>query len=191
MVKKGGEMRKIICLMLIAAMLTGCTGSFELTKKVYKFHRTIENKWVDEIVFLVFCYVPVYVIAILADAIIFNSIEFWTCENPVKSCQGEKLTRVAMAGEYKAVMTYDAKTGDIKVDTFKGPLPLRSFVLAKDNEKVMIKDSEGNVISSSSKNCDGSVSLYDPKGKLARHFNPEAVEIAKTRHLGNVYARKR
>jgi hypothetical protein len=188
--KKGVAVRKVIAFMLIAAMLAGCTGSFELTRKVYNFHRSIENKWVDEIVFLVFCYVPVYVIAILADAIIFNSIEFWTCENPVKSSQGEKLTRVAMAGDARAVMTLDTKTADIKVDIFRGVVPVRSFVLAKDNEKVMIKDLEGNVMSSSMKTTDGGISLYDGKGRLARHFTPEAVQIARTRKLDNVLAKK-
>ena len=183
-------MKKLIALILVAVMVSGCTGSFELTRKVYNFHRSIENKWVDEIVFLVCAYIPVYVIAILADTIIFNSIEFWTKENPIKSSQGEKLTRLAMAGDYKAVMTYDKKTDTISVDTFKGVVPVTSFVLARDNEKVMIKDKDGNIVSSAAKNADGGVSLYDAKGKLAKYFTPEAVQIAKTRKLGNVLAKK-
>lgn len=183
-------MKKVIALIMVAAMLAGCTGTFQLTRKVYNFHRSIENKWVDEVVFLVVCYVPVYAIAILADAIIFNSIEFWTGDNPMKSCQGEKLTRVAMAGDCKAVMTYDSKAGTIRVDTFRGVAPVKSFILARDNDRVMIKGTDGNIISSSVKGADGSLSLYDSKGKLARHFTPEAVEIAKARRLGNVLAKR-
>lgn len=183
-------MKKIIALLLIAAMLSGCTGSFELTRKVYSFHRTIENKWVDEIVFLVFCYIPVYVIAILGDAIIFNSIEFWTCENPLKSCKAGSLTRVAMAGEYKAVMTYDPKSDTIKVDTYKSLMPVKSFVLARNENGVMMKDPDGNVISRAAKDAAGGVSLFDSKGKLARRFTPEAVQIARERKLGAVLAKK-
>jgi hypothetical protein len=183
-------MRKLIALVLIAVMLSGCTGSFELTRKVYKFHRSIENKWVDEIVFLVCAYIPVYVIAILADSIIFNSIEFWTEENPMKSAQGEKLTRVAMAGDYRAVMTHDKNTDTIDVDIFKGVTPVSSFILAKDGERAMIKDKDGNIVSSASKDASGGVALYDAKGKIAKYFTPEAVQIAKTRKLGNVLAKK-
>jgi hypothetical protein len=87
-------------------------------------------------------------------------------------------------------MTFDPKSDTIKVDTFKGLMPVKSFVLAKDENCVMMKDLDGNVISKASKDVTGGVSLFDSKGKLAKHFTPEAVQIARERKLGAVLAQK-
>ena len=47
-------MKKTIAVVLIAALFTtGCTGSFNLTRKVYNFHRSQPDKWSDELCFLV------------------------------------------------------------------------------------------------------------------------------------------
>lgn len=63
---------------------SACIGSFNLTRKVYAFNKSVsEDKWVQEVVFLAFGIVPVYSIAAGIDALILNSIEFWTGENPV------------------------------------------------------------------------------------------------------------
>lgn len=63
---------------------SGCFGSFNLTRKVWTFNKTVsEDKWVQELVFLAFAVIPVYSIAGLLDAVIINSVEFWTGENPV------------------------------------------------------------------------------------------------------------
>jgi hypothetical protein len=183
-------MKKIIALLLVVAMISGCTGSFALTKKVNEFHRSIKDKWVDEIVFLVCAFFPVYSIAILADVVLVNSIEFWSGENPLASSSAGKSVKVAMAGEYKAVMSYDKYTDTIKVDAFKGVIPVKSFVLARDTDRVILKDAEGQVLCYSTKNADGGMSLYDGKGKLAKHFTPEAVQIAVQKRLGSALAKK-
>lgn len=73
-------------LLLAAAMLSGCYGPFLLTKKLHHWNGQVsENRWVVEGVFLVCAWLPVYGIATLADAIIFNSVEFWTGDNPIDS----------------------------------------------------------------------------------------------------------
>src|ERR1700733_5910107 len=71
----GGCMKKTIAVVLIVALFTtGCTGSFNLTRKVYNFHRSQTDKWSDELCFLLVVLIPVYSIATFADAIVFNSI---------------------------------------------------------------------------------------------------------------------
>jgi hypothetical protein len=64
---------------------SACFGSFQATKKVYAFNKGVGDKWVVEVVFLAMNIVPVYSIAAFADAVVFNSIEFWTGENPMSS----------------------------------------------------------------------------------------------------------
>jgi hypothetical protein len=75
-------------------LLSSCIGSFGLTNKVLAWNKTIDNKFVNELIFLAMHIVPVYPITLTVDAIILNSIEFWTGDNPVqagivKTVQGE------------------------------------------------------------------------------------------------------
>ena len=79
-------MKKFIPALLIASvLLTGCTGPFQLTKNLHKWQTSPEEKWMDEVVFLGCIILPVYGLATLGDALIFNSIEFWGGENPIKA----------------------------------------------------------------------------------------------------------
>lgn len=67
---------------------TGCFGSFQLTRKVYNWNKTVSpDKFVQELVFLGLNIVPVYGVASLADAVFANTVEFWTGTNPVASAR--------------------------------------------------------------------------------------------------------
>jgi hypothetical protein len=67
-------------------MMQSCIGSFALTEKVYEWNKSAaNNKFVNELVFLVFCAVPVYEISLFIDAIVLNSIEFWAGKSPMAS----------------------------------------------------------------------------------------------------------
>ena len=69
-----------------ACMMTtsACFGSFNLTRKLYGWNKGVsEEKFVRELVFLGLIVVPVYSIAGFIDAIVTNSVEFWTGTNPV------------------------------------------------------------------------------------------------------------
>lgn len=62
---------------------TSCIGSFSLTNKLLSWNQTIDNKFVNELVFFAFWLIPVYEVSAMADVIVLNSIEFWSGENPV------------------------------------------------------------------------------------------------------------
>jgi hypothetical protein len=65
-------------------MMQSCIGSFALTGKVHAWNKdAANNKFVNELIFLVFCVVPVYEISLFIDAIVLNSIEFWTGSSPM------------------------------------------------------------------------------------------------------------
>jgi hypothetical protein len=102
------EKRKKSNLLMVAALassvlFSSCIGSFSLSNKLLDWNRNIESKFVNELVFIAFWIVPVYEISIAADALIFNSIEFWNGENPV-----------ADTGK---VETVDTKNGVYTVET--------------------------------------------------------------------------
>ena len=94
---------KLTALLLSATiMFSSCIGSFQLTNKVFKMNNNIGDKWVNELVFAACCILPVYEITLFVDAIVFNTIEFWS---------GKKV--LANAGEKKVVKNSEGKNVEI------------------------------------------------------------------------------
>ncbi len=82
-------MRFSIAIVGLSILLSGCYGSFGLTKKVYNWNGKFGNKYVKEAVFLGLNLIPVYGVATFIDGIFLNAVEFWTGSNPVALCSGE------------------------------------------------------------------------------------------------------
>lgn len=101
---------KFTALLLAATiMFSSCIGSFQLTNKVFKLNKEIGSKWVNELVFAACCILPVYEITLFVDAIVFNSIEFWSGKKVlanqgdkkiVKNTKGENVEITAMENGY-------------------------------------------------------------------------------------------
>lgn len=85
---------KFSALLLSAAIvLSSCIGSFQLTNKIKDWNSNIGNKWVNEIVFIAFHIVPVYEICMFVDAIVFNSMEFWTGKKALANAGEKKIVK--------------------------------------------------------------------------------------------------
>ena len=68
----------------LSLFATGCFGEFAATRALYKWNTDVsDNKWLRWLVFLVLAILPVYGLFILADAIVINTIEFFSGDNPV------------------------------------------------------------------------------------------------------------
>lgn len=115
---------KLSALLLAATiMFTSCIGSFRLTNKIKDWNSTVSNKWVNEVIFLAFHIVPVYEIAMFVDAVVLNSIEFWTGKSAnmkvgetqiVKNNQGQDVEITAMENGYR--LANEGKTMDLLFD---------------------------------------------------------------------------
>ena len=70
-------------------MFTSCIGSFSLTNKLLDWNKSIGDKIVNEVVFIALCIIPAYPVAVFADSVVLNSIEFWSGSNPL--AQGKKV----------------------------------------------------------------------------------------------------
>ena len=102
---------KLTALLLSATILfSSCIGSFQLTNKVFKMNNSLGDKWVNELVFAACCILPVYEITLFVDAIVFNTIEFWSGKKVlantgetkiVKNSQGQDVEITAMENGYK------------------------------------------------------------------------------------------
>lgn len=105
--KSAGRVIAVVALIGFLGTTTACYGPFNLTKSLYKWNGQIKGsgqvtaKWMQELVFLGLAVLPVYEFALLGDALIFNSIEFWTGDNPIKAGGegNEGRTRVAQVGD--------------------------------------------------------------------------------------------
>lgn len=113
---------------------SGCMGSFTLTKKIYRWNQHVSgDRWVNEIVFLVGLILPVYSLSLLADGVIFNSIQWWTGSNPVAAAGQQK--RVVGADGSLAVMTLQAD-GRIAVKATSPEGDIATFTLVRNGDQV-------------------------------------------------------
>lgn len=78
-----------VAALTLAGATTGCVGknnAFCLFNGLAKWNRSVsQDKWVNELIFLGLNIIPVYGVFLFADVLVFNSIDFWTDDNPVKN----------------------------------------------------------------------------------------------------------
>lgn len=177
---KEEALKKAITFLLILTVTSsiGCTGSFNLTKKVYNAHRSQTDKWADELFFLGCVLIPIYGIATWADAIIFNSIEFWTGENPVALNDNGEKKFVNNKGE-EVIVSYNAETDQITLrsKTENGETP--KIVLERTDGAVLAKDEAGNILYSSVAKDNGDVTVYNDQIQIVQNFSAKDVESLK------------
>jgi hypothetical protein len=142
--------------------LSGCFGSFSLVKKVYKFNEGLGDKWVQELGFVLMSIVPVYGGAALIDALILNSIEFWTGDKPVSS--------TIESGDEKTKVTYNAEDGSI---TYVGEGT--EYVFEKSSSGTIVKDKNGKFVILCQAMDDGGITLKDIDGKTVASYTPTQV----------------
>jgi hypothetical protein len=155
----------IIVSILFAA--SGCFGSFGLVKKVYKFNEGMGNKWTQELGFLVMSIIPVYEGAAFIDAVILNSIEFWTGNNPVAA--------TLKSDDGSSKIAYDKESGSIQC--MQGNT---EYSFEKSKEGTIVKDKEGNFVLLCIATEDGGMVLKDSQGKTVATYTNEQVQTLYT-----------
>lgn len=139
------KMIRITGALVMAAFLTcttgACFGKFELTRKIYRFNRTVStDKWIRWCVFLVLAIVPIYGIGLLVDVLFANSVEFWSGSNPV-------------AGTTKSIAGPDGSIA-------------RATRLADGAVLLEIADAKGAAFTYTLRVTDRGMSAYDASGRL-------------------------
>ncbi len=149
---RSGKLVKAIALATLVGFTvgtSGCYGSFNLLRTVYKFNGDIKasddkklNGVVQSLVMVVLWIVPVYGIATLADALVVNSVEFWTGKNPVK-VEAEPATRTVQRGEDRYVQTFlrTAAGKEMRIEHYqKGELTSTFVVRQEENSPMVMGD---------------------------------------------------
>lgn len=180
-------------LVVFTTSLQSCIGSFTLTKKVYEFNKGVGDKWIQELVFLVLCAIPVYSIAVFVDAVILNLIEFWTGSNPMSMNEGDieiQYKKGIDGNTYKMTATKN-KLHILQLEG-KGKGNEMAFVYNPENTTWSIeKDGIATVISKINYNEFGiaeNYTIYNADGSSvnvdANLTKEQAAEFVKNSHLG-------
>ena len=138
-------MKKAIIALLFAGVLvlSGCYGSYGLTKKLYRWNGTLGNKWLNSCVHFLLWVFPVYEVCIgLIDGLVLNTVEFWTGSNPLAS--GDSYYEKDAQGNSIAAVKNEDGTMSVEVTTAKGEKA--NLILQRDENVVRALDAEGNTI---------------------------------------------
>ena len=164
--QKGNKMKKLGTLLALVILLSSCTGSFQLANKVYTFNRDIEDKWVEEFVFIGLSALQVYSVALVVDMVVLNTAEFWTGENPLSASKAPgSQERVKVDGQ-EALLTY-LPDGRVKIESNDSV-----FLFERTDSGVVATSLDGETLYRAETNPDGTVSVYDDSGELIRTFDP-------------------
>lgn len=163
----------VVCAMLGGSiMFSSCIGSFGLWNNLKDWNQGVSNKFVNELIFVAFHIVPVYEIAYLADALVLNSIEFWSGSNPTASI-GEVKEVKGENGEYLVKTNTDGYT-----ITKKGEEKSVDLVYNKDNN-TWNAVADGQSFELVKMNEDGTATVSMQNGTCLSATNAENQQIAK------------
>jgi hypothetical protein len=158
---KGTFLTSALCLLLACTlMLPGCYGSFPLTRIVHKFNGSVtHNDLVHTIIFWVFLIIPVYHVAMIADALVPNLIEFWT---------GEQIFAEVQVEADGTLLTIEPTTNDEMLVRFDFPdapdASLRFVRVSK--ERIDVFDQDGRKAGEVRRAMNGDISLFDDRGEV-------------------------
>lgn len=107
---------------------TACYGPFNLTRNVYHWNSGIKDrgevsdKWMKKFVFFGMIVVPVYMFSALLDGVIFNSMQFWSGDNPITASELENdgLTKVARFGDVAVRWTSTSEGAAVTCECYGG-----------------------------------------------------------------------
>jgi hypothetical protein len=176
----------VLCAGFISMHATGCFGQFKLTQKIWQFNKGVSGeKFVQWLVFLVFVIVPVYELGALIDALILNSLEFWTGNNPVSGIVGHhedsRIVRLSPTDTLR--LSRDADSGVMRLELERGgQAPVVRYFEPLENG-MAVRDDAGALLLQARETLDGAVALTDASGATLTVHASEAVEAARRVYL--------
>ena len=180
---KGKTLRKrIVAAIVMGSFLTvstACYGPFNLTRNVYHWNSNIKGakevneKWMKEFVFFGMIIIPVYMFSALLDAFIFNSIQFWSGDNPVKAADegGDGATRIVKLGGVTVTMVGSDRGTTVTYER-NGTVERRATIETNPTGYRLI-DETGVLLAEAEKRQDGSVTLLDRDCQLVRQWTSD------------------
>lgn len=162
----------------VAFVCSGCFGSFALTRKLYNWNDTVsQDKWIKELIFIVLAWAPVYGLAGLGDAVVFNSIEFWTGNNPITaSADGQAGSTRRVAWQQNEAVLQRLAGDTFAIDQFQSGRPAAGLRIARLGDMAVASNGEGTILFTAQTLPDGTLLVNDGAGKRIASYSPRDVE---------------
>lgn len=166
----------IVAVLLIALgpWMLGCHGRFPLTRTVYKFNDEVSpSPVVQTLVFWALVIIPVYELAMLGDALIFNVIEFWTADRPLEAAvtttdaNGNKVVLAPAENGADALLTVSREgqvVGEVR------------FVRVSDSV-LEVRDVQGDLWGKLVRDECGDTLLMSAQGQTIRTLSNESIAV--------------
>jgi len=164
--------RKWVALLLLGALspvMLNCYGGFPLTRAVHRINGTVPTGLLQTIVFWVFLAVPVYSVAMIADAVVFNLIEFWTGGAIAASS-----TTDANGTTVSLTPSSDGQSATLTVQQAGKPAEQVLFVRVSD-VRCEVRDADENLLGVASRTADGGLTVTDANGRMLCDLSPQEV----------------
>ena len=181
---KDTRMRRIVASSVLAGFMlasTACYGPFNLTRNVYHWNSGVKgsgevnDKWMKEFVFFGMIVVPVYMFSALLDAFIFNSIQFWSGDNPVKVTQDDEgRIREVQLGKITAMVTWsqDGETAHVRYS--RNGQVMKEAVIEREGAELRLRNLQGEVVVMTETGTDGSLRFLDRRGSVMDTVSADA-----------------
>ena len=170
---------------LVAAtvLASGCYGPFNLTRRLYQWNdQAGSTKWEKEFIFILLAWLPVYGITMLGDAVVFNSMEFWTGNNPVdppvKKKSAIPQTKRLARGDHEVLLTYTSTPAgaQLLIDQFRRGQGVGGFRVEQRNGLTAGYDADGRLLFTAATRTEGGIVIHDGSGQQVASYSAEQVE---------------
>jgi hypothetical protein len=158
---EGRDARRQFLVGTLALAASGCFGSFGATNALYDWNVEVsDSKWLRWLVFLVLIILPVYGLFILADALVINTIEFFSGKNPVSGSQ---------VGLKDGSTLHSSRTKDpnlVRHEHRKDGEVVRVLYVRRVSEgELHLLDGQQQLLAKALRRADGAFELFDARGK--------------------------
>ena len=154
-------------------MASGCYGPFTLVRKVWKWNGEVsDNKWVVELVYLVCSWLPVYGIAGLADAVIFNSVIFWTGKSMlVDNTDTTPKTKRIVRKDSETVLSQAGN--EYRIEQYQHGKQTASLIMHREGNGMVAYDAQGTKLFSANTQANGGIVVANAKGEQVASYSAE------------------
>jgi len=166
-------------------MTTACYGPFNLTRNVYHFNSgvkgsgEINEKWMKEIVFFGMIIIPVYMFSALLDAFIFNAIQFWTGDNPVKLTQGpDGYLQAVQLRDLTIDVGWSADHRSAALTYRQQGQTIKTARIVEEGTGYRLVDAGGQALYLTEEAVDGGLNIVDGECRLVDHVSFERLQQA-------------
>jgi hypothetical protein len=162
---------------------TACFGPFNLTKSVYHWNSGIKgsgevnDKWMKEFVFFGMIIIPVYMFSALLDAFIFNSIQFWSGDNPIKASDldNDGRTKVAQVGDLTMRWTSTSEGATVTYER-SGILERRATIVSSATGYRLLNE-KGNTLAEVEYAADGTLTVLDHDCQVMQRWTDDQLRL--------------